>query len=154
MGGTKSRGSGYRTGSMSLPRTPRDEKEQTVKKNDREKDVIDIDDFEYELFSDSDDYDLMDDDDELYDDDEDEYGDDAYDDNDEYAAEEYDDYMHMDAAENNIDSNLDYHTNQSSKRNSDNVTGYSLLSEMNEKRLSVEQRLVYTLLRKVLLPPK
>ena len=124
----------------------------------KENDFIDIDDFECELFSDSDDYDYIDDDDEFYDDDEDP----DYQDNDEYDddeyAEEYDDVF-MDE---NILSDYDnlYGTNHGSNRNIGRSSGqnkfdteYSLINT-NEKRLNSEQRLVYNLLRRVLLPPK
>ena len=219
------RGGGYRTGSMSLPRTPRmkrslshsqmyeDEKRKYYKQkrsyykgkkdknngktkyhrrgrsrsrtiNDiqiqenignnkeiemKDDDDFDVEDFEFELFSDSDDYSYIDDDDEYYDDDDDaDYNqDDDYDD-DEYV-EEYDDLyidenIHSDYNDNN------YGTIPSSKRNSANNRGNTdrsngnnnnnyidtdnSLLNTNEKKLNSEQRLVYNLLRRVLLPPK
>eukprot|EP01084_Bolivina_argentea_P092636 166642_1 len=206
--GVRRRGGGYRTGSMSLPRTPRGRRSVSLshsqihddisklyhrkdikkshmkllleyKQNKKSIDSIDeinIDNFEFELFEDSDDYGYIDDEYQIdydydgYDmdgDDIDGHNDDndghggsgrqGYDDdiNDTEYIDEYDECF----IDDNIDSNND--TNQSSKRNSnrghnngDNYTQYSLLNETNEKKLSVQQRLVYNLLRRVLLPPK
>jgi len=133
-------------------------------------DDIDVEDFEFELFSDSDDRDYMDDDDEFYDDDEDgdyrENDDDYNDNDDELYGDDYDE-LYMDENVNtehasfyNENVGNVFGTNQSSKRNSkgmhssnnnvNSVSNYLL----NEKKLNVEQRLVYNLLRRVLLPPK
>eukprot|EP01083_Nonionella_stella_P143597 446633_1 len=214
---TRRHSGAYRTGSMSVPRTPRlrrsvsqsgathafyyqrsheisspntfarrrvrsrsrtignrynnDMKEE--KKEDRQRIEtegavdIDIDDFEFEVFSDSDDYhydlddeaneypEYTDGDDEEYEREEMMGGDYGGDMNNEHMNDmEYDDYDDYDE-----DMDRDYQNRQNvMKRNSsnrqDNDPQYSLLNETNEKKLTVEQRLVYNLLKRVLLPPK
>ena len=122
-----------------------------VRKDVAESEEIDAEDFEFELFADSDGdgYHLNVDEEDEFDDDDDEYGDGDgdYDDGNDEFIEDFDE-LYVDEV------NGDYHHNHGRHHYGKKEQGHGWLNDTNERKLSAEQSLVYNLLRRVLHPPK